>query len=53
MNKIYDLLISVILTITTMFIFLILYDCASWRGGVLGVIHIIAMALYFGGIRNE
>lgn len=48
MNKIYDLLIRVILTITTMFIFLILYDYVGWRGGVLGVINIIAMALYFG-----
>ena len=47
MSKIYDLLIGVTLTTTTMFIFLILFDCASWRGGILGVINIIAMALYF------
>lgn len=53
MNKIFDLLISVTLTVTTMFILLILIDCASWRGALLGLINIIAMALYFGGIRNE
>ena len=48
MNKLFDLLISVTLTITTMFIFLILGSYVGWRGGVLGVINIIAMALYFG-----
>ena len=53
MNKIYDLLISVTLTITTMFILLILFDYAGWRGALLGIINIIAMALDFGGIRNE
>ena len=53
MNKLFDLLISVTLTVTTMFILLILSDYAGWRGAVLGLINIIAMALYFGGIRNE
>ena len=53
MNKVFDLLISVTLTVTTMFVLLILGAYAGWRGGVLGLINIIAMALYFGGIRNE
>lgn len=53
MNKLFDLLISVTLTVTTMFILIILSYYVGWRGGVLGVINIIAMALYFGGIRNE
>lgn len=53
MNKLFDLLISVTLTVTTMFILLILSYYAGWRGGLLGFINIIAMALYFGGIRNE
>lgn len=52
MNKIYDLLISVTLTTTTMFIFLILFDCAGWRCGVLGIINIIAMALNFWGDKE-
>ena len=46
--KVFDLLIRITLTVTTMFILLILSDYGGWRGGLLGFINIIAMALYFG-----
>lgn len=47
MSKIYDLLIDIFSTLTSMFMFMILVNYLGWKGALLWLVNFITVALYY------